>query len=150
MTEPIAPIEQSTEQPTHAETNSSIGTGASLQSVHLPRITITYCTQCKWMLRAAYVWFLEHFLPLLFNAERKEDEVTDTLNKFGQELLSTFGTTLGEVSLVPATGGIFSVTILYPASSSTDKNDLSETLLWDRKTHGGFPGECCFRFLVPF
>lgn len=23
--------------------------------VHLPRITIKYCTQCKWMLRAAYV-----------------------------------------------------------------------------------------------
>ena len=24
-------------------------------SIHLPRITIHYCTQCKWMLRAAYV-----------------------------------------------------------------------------------------------
>ena len=23
--------------------------------VHLPRVTIKYCTQCKWMLRAAYV-----------------------------------------------------------------------------------------------
>ncbi|MCJ1234929.1 hypothetical protein MMC14_002893 [Varicellaria rhodocarpa] len=22
----------------------------------LPRITIRYCTQCKWMLRAAYIW----------------------------------------------------------------------------------------------
>lgn len=23
--------------------------------VHLPRVTIQYCTQCKWLLRAAYV-----------------------------------------------------------------------------------------------
>lgn len=27
----------------------------SLARVQLPRITIKYCTQCKWMLRAAYV-----------------------------------------------------------------------------------------------
>lgn len=25
------------------------------RDVHLPRVTIEYCTQCKWMLRAAYV-----------------------------------------------------------------------------------------------
>lgn len=27
----------------------------ALTPVHLPRITIRFCTQCKWMLRAAYV-----------------------------------------------------------------------------------------------
>ncbi|OJJ57101.1 hypothetical protein ASPSYDRAFT_125185, partial [Aspergillus sydowii CBS 593.65] len=42
-----------------------------------PRITIQYCTQCKWMLRAAY---------------------------FAQELLSTFNTDIGEIALVPRTG----------------------------------------------
>ncbi|KAH8658732.1 Rdx type Seleno protein, partial [Tricladium varicosporioides] len=46
----------------------------------LPRITIQFCTQCKWMLRAAY---------------------------FAQELLSTFSTSLGEVALQPSTGGTF-------------------------------------------
>lgn len=43
MTEPIAPIERTTQAPTKTENTA------------LPRITITYCTQCKWMLRAAYV-----------------------------------------------------------------------------------------------
>ncbi|QGA20622.1 hypothetical protein EYB26_008328 [Talaromyces marneffei] len=97
MTEPITPIEQSAQPPT--------GTDPSPQNTHLPRITITYCTQCKWMLRAAY---------------------------FAQELLSTFGTTLGEVSLRPATGGLFTVTIVPNASTE-------EMLLWDRKRDGGFP-----------
>ncbi|KAK8191431.1 seleno protein, W-related family, partial [Phyllosticta capitalensis] len=64
-----------------------------------PRVAITYCTQCRWMLRAAY---------------------------FGQELLSTFGTAIGEIALVPATGGIFTV-------------GLVKVLLWDRKAEGGFP-----------
>ncbi|KAI4238075.1 MAG: hypothetical protein LQ349_001367 [Xanthoria aureola] len=73
-------------------------------AVHVPRIIIKYCTQCKWMLRAAW---------------------------YAQELLSTFSTTLGEVALVPATGGIFTVDI---ASSQ-----LGRIQLWDRKTQGGFP-----------
>ncbi|CRG90391.1 hypothetical protein PISL3812_07435 [Talaromyces islandicus] len=90
-------------------------TGSS--QVHLPRITIKFCTQCKWMLRAAY---------------------------FGQELLSTFGTSLGEVSLIPTTGGVFTVTMFHASSPSSitggeDAVTISETLLWDRKTHGGFP-----------
>ena len=46
------------------------------------RITITYCTQCRWLLRAAWM---------------------------AQELLMTFGTDLQEVALVPGTGGIFEV-----------------------------------------
>ena len=44
------------------------------------RIQIFYCTQCKWMLRAAWI---------------------------AQELLTTFENELEEVSLVPGTGGIF-------------------------------------------
>jgi selenoprotein W-related protein len=49
-----------------------------------PRIAITYCTQCNWMLRAAWM---------------------------AQELLSTFGQDLAEVALVPGTGGIFVITL---------------------------------------
>ncbi|WP_255991487.1 SelT/SelW/SelH family protein [Chitinolyticbacter albus] len=47
-----------------------------------PRITITYCTQCQWLLRAGWL---------------------------AQELLSTFADELGEVALRPGTGGIFNV-----------------------------------------
>ncbi|KAL6692600.1 Rdx family domain-containing protein [Trichoderma pleuroticola] len=80
----------------------------------LPRITIQFCTQCKWMLRAAY---------------------------FAQELLSTFSLSLGEVALQPSTGGTFIVTIhhLSPASSSSSSASVQSTTLWDRKTDGGFP-----------
>ncbi|WP_213879824.1 SelT/SelW/SelH family protein [Pseudomonas sp. dw_358] len=48
-----------------------------------PEITITYCTQCQWLLRAAWL---------------------------AQELLSTFSDDLGKVSLVPGTGGVFLIT----------------------------------------
>lgn len=48
-----------------------------------PRITITYCRQCNWMLRAAWL---------------------------AQELLSTFSEELGAVELVPGTGGTFEIT----------------------------------------
>ncbi|KAF6826490.1 selT/selW/selH selenoprotein domain-containing protein [Colletotrichum musicola] len=75
----------------------------------LPRVAIQFCTQCKWMLRAAY---------------------------FAQELLSTFSTSLGEVALQPATGGTFVVTLTHlPEGAAT----TSTTTLWDRKTDGGFP-----------
>ncbi|MEN2505338.1 SelT/SelW/SelH family protein [Stutzerimonas stutzeri] len=47
-----------------------------------PEIVITYCTQCQWLLRAAWL---------------------------AQELLSTFGEDLGKVSLVPASGGTFHI-----------------------------------------
>ncbi|KAF2632553.1 hypothetical protein BU25DRAFT_329597 [Macroventuria anomochaeta] len=85
--------------------------------VNLPRVTITYCTQCRWMLRAAY---------------------------FGQELLSTFGTQIGEIALIPATGGLFQVELTYLPPNSTDspndgKVQAKKVLLWDRKTAGGFP-----------
>ncbi|KAL8782475.1 MAG: hypothetical protein Q9213_005344 [Squamulea squamosa] len=72
---------------------------------------------------------------------------------YAQELLSTFSTTLGEVALVPATGGVFSVDIIQsPVASTPDANaegpsDVKEgslspltIQLWDRKTQAGFPG----------
>ncbi|MDM8350074.1 SelT/SelW/SelH family protein [Pseudomonas sp. sp1636] len=46
-------------------------------------VTITYCSQCQWLLRAAWL---------------------------AQELLSTFADDLGKVSLEPGTGGVFRVT----------------------------------------
>ena len=47
-----------------------------------PRVEITYCSQCRFVLRATWL---------------------------AQELLMTFDTDLGEVALVPAGGGIFEV-----------------------------------------
>ena len=81
------------------------------RTVALPRVAITYCTQCKWLLRAAY---------------------------FGQELLSTFGTSIGEVALIPATGGIFTVYLTYTPLGTEDV-EVKQALLWDRKAEGGFP-----------
>jgi len=49
-----------------------------------PAIAISYCTQCNWLLRSAWM---------------------------AQELLSTFGQDLGSVTLVPGTGGIFEITV---------------------------------------
>ncbi|KAK6355220.1 hypothetical protein TWF696_004334 [Orbilia brochopaga] len=75
----------------------------------VPRVAIQFCIECKWNLRAAY---------------------------YAQELLQTFSTSLGEVSLRPATGGVFTVTLetLNEGSSA-----LESHLLWDRKRDGGFP-----------
>jgi selenoprotein W-related protein len=47
-----------------------------------PRVEIEYCTQCRWLLRAAWI---------------------------AQELLTTFEHELGEVALVPGRGGVFDV-----------------------------------------
>lgn len=47
-------------------------------------IRITYCTQCRWLLRAAWL---------------------------AQELLSTFEADLAGVTLVPGTGGVFEVCV---------------------------------------
>lgn len=46
------------------------------------RVEIEYCTQCRWLLRAAWM---------------------------AQELLTTFDTDLTAVSLIPSTGGVFEV-----------------------------------------
>lgn len=43
-----------------------------------------------------------------------------------QELLSTFGSELGEVTLLPGTGGIFEI-------------HCDGALIWERKRDGGFP-----------
>jgi predicted Rdx family selenoprotein len=66
---------------------------------------------------------------------------------FGQELLSTFGTTIGEVALIPATGGLFTVTLSYIPQSVGEQGDGKDdkvqprtVLLWDRKAESGFPG----------
>lgn len=66
---------------------------------NLPRIEIEYCTQCRWLMRAAWM---------------------------AQELLTTFETELGGVTLVPGTGGIFEV------------RSAGQTL-WSRKDEGRFP-----------
>lgn len=64
-----------------------------------PRVEIRYCTQCRWLLRAAWL---------------------------AQELLTTFEQELGEVALVPGTGGIFEVSV-------------DGELVFSRKQAGRFP-----------
>jgi selenoprotein W-related protein len=64
-----------------------------------PRVAIAYCTQCNWLLRAQWM---------------------------AAELLQTFPTELGEVALLPRTGGTFTIT-------------AAEQQIWDRRTDGGFP-----------
>ena len=49
-----------------------------------PRVEIVYCTQCRWLLRAAWL---------------------------AQELLTTFEDELGGVTLAPGTGGVFEVSV---------------------------------------
>jgi selenoprotein W-related protein len=66
---------------------------------HPPRLEILYCRQCRWMLRASWM---------------------------AQELLTTFSEELGEVALVPGTGGVFEIR-------------LDGELLWSRKERGRFP-----------
>ena len=64
-----------------------------------PDITITYCTLCNWLLRSGWM---------------------------AQELLSSFGEDLGSVTLVPARGGTFVITV-------------NDQVIWDRRVDGGFP-----------
>jgi selenoprotein W-related protein len=64
-----------------------------------PVVAIAYCTQCNWLLRAAWM---------------------------AQELLQTFPEELGAVALEPGTGGVFQIRV-------------GDTLVWDRRTDGGFP-----------
>ena len=49
-----------------------------------PALSITYCTQCNWLLRSAWM---------------------------AQEVLSTFSLEMGKVILVPGTGGIFEISL---------------------------------------
>jgi len=64
-----------------------------------PQITISYCTQCRWLLRSAWM---------------------------AQELLQTFELQVAGVNLVPATGGVFRITV-------------DGIMIWERKRDGGFP-----------
>jgi selenoprotein W-related protein len=64
-----------------------------------PRIEIKYCTQCRWLLRAAWM---------------------------AQELLTTFQDEIGEVALIPGTGGVFNVS-------------AADELIWSRAERGRFP-----------
>lgn len=63
------------------------------------RLEIEYCTQCRWLLRAAWC---------------------------AQELLTTFQPDLGEVALIPGTGGIFEVRV-------------NGATVWSRAAEGRFP-----------
>lgn len=64
-----------------------------------PRVAITYCRQCNWMLRAAWM---------------------------AQEILSTYAESVGEVSLIPSTGGAFRI-------------EVDGAIVWERQRDGGFP-----------
>ena len=64
-----------------------------------PRVEIESCTQCRWLLRAGWT---------------------------AQELLTTFQAEIGEVALVPGTGGIFDVRV-------------GEQIVWSRAAEGRFP-----------
>jgi selenoprotein W-related protein len=72
---------------------------AATDAHRTPRLEIEYCTQCRWLLRAGWM---------------------------GQELLTTFPVELGEVALVPGSGGVFEIRI------------DGETI-WSRAQEGGFP-----------
>ena len=70
----------------------------------------------------------------------------DLCLQFAQELLSTFSTSLGEVSLIPAVGGVFTVDITHALAQDQEvangQRPTIQTLrLWDRKAEGGFPGK---------
>ena len=70
----------------------------------LPRVEIEFCTQCRWLLRAGWM---------------------------AQELLTTFQDEIGEVALIPGTGGIFEIRAVGPG--------FGRRLVWSRKAEGGFP-----------
>ena len=67
--------------------------------VQKPRVEIKYCSQCRFVLRATWM---------------------------AQELLMTFDTDLGEVALVPDSGGIFEVRV-------------DGDLIWSKRERGRFP-----------
>jgi selenoprotein W-related protein len=64
-----------------------------------PTVEIEYCTQCRWLLRAGWM---------------------------AQELLTTFETELGGLTLVPGTGGVFEVRV-------------GPRTVWSRRAEGRFP-----------
>jgi len=67
--------------------------------VKRPRIEVEYCTQCRWMMRAAWM---------------------------SQEILTTFQNEIGEVALIPGSGGVF-------------ENRVDSEVIWSRGSQGRFP-----------
>lgn len=65
-----------------SEPNSEIDSGEINTNLKISNVEITYCTQCRWLLRAAWM---------------------------AQELLTTFEQDLTSVALKPGTGGVFEV-----------------------------------------
>lgn len=59
MTEPATPLETNLAPEANpkdkAQAQDTVQDQTALEHVHLPRIAIKFCTQCRWMLRAAYV-----------------------------------------------------------------------------------------------
>jgi selenoprotein W-related protein len=64
-----------------------------------PRIEFLFCNQCRWLLRTAWM---------------------------AQELLTTFPSEIGEVAMLPGTGGVFEIRV-------------NDELIWSRKEEGRFP-----------
>ena len=64
-----------------------------------PRIEFLFCNQCRWLLRTAWM---------------------------AQELLTTFPAEIGEVAILPGTGGVFEIRV-------------NDELIWSRKEQGRFP-----------
>ena len=64
-----------------------------------PRLEFVFCNQCRWLLRTAWM---------------------------AQELLTTFPSEIGEVAMIPGSGGIFEIRI-------------DDQLIWSRKEQGRFP-----------
>jgi selenoprotein W-related protein len=63
------------------------------------RVEIIYCTQCRWLMRAAWL---------------------------AQELLTTFEKEIGELALIPGTGGVLDIR-------------LNNEVIFSRKESGHFP-----------
>ncbi len=76
-----------------------VGCGLCKHGHMSPRIVITYCTRCQWLLRGQW---------------------------YAGELLTTFADEIGEMVLVPTTGGVFRI-------------DVDGEHVWNRKRDGGFP-----------
>lgn len=55
-----------------------------MENVEKPRISITYCTGCNWLLRAGWM---------------------------AQELLQTFGEELSGVTIIPGYGGVYEIRV---------------------------------------
>ena len=67
--------------------------------IRQPRIEILFCNQCRWLLRTAWM---------------------------AQELLTTFPSEIGEVAMLPGTGGVFEIRV-------------NDDLIWSLQREGRFP-----------